>query len=105
MISAQVTMSNSYKIPEGLRLNGLVARPEIAFAVQADDLAGLHVHDRRAGISAERRAVVIDGILSLADHLARGEPLHLQLAAEDGVDKQWILFSVERRIAKHHHLI
>ena len=90
-----------------------VVRLEVhAREVEPHHLAGLHVHHGRAGVAAERRAVVrhgCHGMPEAADALHVPEPsglkaLYVEDAGEDPVLHVDGVARVERRIAHHHHV-
>ena len=74
--------------------------------MQADGLAGREVQHDRAGVAAERRAVVQEHASTGRYHLTGRQPLPVVHVAEDGLDEGAVGNpAVARGVANHRHLL
>src|SRR5215212_8301901 len=95
--------AGAYELFERSAVHGLVAVEEISVAVEADDAPRLHREDGRAGVAAERRAVVEDGARAAAGDLAGRGALDAERPAEERVDEERVSLRVVERIADGDH--
>src|ERR1700750_2416188 len=99
MIDLQALEARAYERVERSAVHGLVAVKEISVAVQADDAARLHRKYRRAGVSAERRAVVEYRLRAAARDFVRGCTLDAERPLKERADEEWVSLRVVEGIA------